>query len=493
MTRATAQSEFDAVLRSDFQSFAQKSFTELNPGSTWEPNWHIDATCHHLEQVRRGTITRLIINMPPRSLKSHIASVAFPAYCLGLDPTLKFICASYSQELAAKHASDFRRVLDTDWYSRVFGHGTLFKNTENEVQTQEGGFRFATSVGGTLTGRGGDIILIDDPLSAAEAYSKTSRERANSWFSTTLLSRLDNKKTGAIIVIMQRLHPEDLTGHLLEEHSWTLLSLPAIAPDDRKIAIAAERFHLWRKGEVLHEAREPVTVLDQIKRQVGADTFNAQYLQAPLPETGNLLKRSWLQNSEMTPIKQPGDQVVQSWDTAMKATDTSDYSVCLTFLVRNKNQYYLTDVYRDRPEFPELTRLVISHAQKAKADAVLIEDSASGTSLIQTVRRAGLQGVIAMKSTADKVSRMYGQTPKVEAGSLFIPKSAPWLPEFLAEYLAFPKGRHDDQVDCLSQFLIWRTNQEDNYFSFDFGEADDPRLSGVVPTGEQVLQWRGLY
>lgn len=491
--RLTAQPEFDAVVRQDFQSFAQKSFIELNPGAAWEHNWHIDAICHHLEQVRTGTITRLIINMPPRSLKSHIGSVAFPAYCLGRNPTLKFICASYSQGLAAKHASDFRRVLDSDWYGRVFGHGEPFKNTENEVQTPEGGFRFATSVGGTLTGRGGDVIIIDDPLSAAEAHSKTSRERVNSWFSSTLLSRLDNKKTGAIIVIMQRLHPEDLTGHLLEEDGWTLVSLPAVAPDDREIIVAAGRSHFWRKGKVLHEAREPLTVLEQIKRQLGTDTFNAQYLQAPLPETGNLLKRSWLQTYEMAPVKQPGDQIVQSWDTAMKATDTSDYSVCLTFLVRNRNQYYLTDLYRDRPEFPELTKLVMSQAQRARADAILVEDSASGTSLIQTVRRAGLQGVIPMKPMADKATRMYGQTPKLEAGSLFIPKSAPWLADFLAEYLAFPKARHDDQVDSLSQFLTWRTNQEDNYFSFDFGEADDPRMSGVAPAGEEILRWRGLY
>lgn len=491
--RMTAQSEFDAVLRQDFQSFAQKSFVELNPGASWEHNWHIDAICHHLEQIRTGKITRLIINMPPRSLKSHIGSVAFPAYCLGRNPTLKFICASYSQELATKHASDFRRLLDSDWYQRVFGRSGLFKNTENEVQTPEGGFRFATSVGGTLTGRGGDLIIIDDPLNAAEAYSKASRERVNAWFSTTLLSRLDNKKTGAIIVIMQRLHPEDLTGHLLEEEGWHLVCLPAMAPDDRQIAIAPGRAYLWRKGEVLHEAREPLTVLEQIKRQLGADTFNAQYLQAPLPETGNLLKHSWLQTYEMAPVRQPGDQVVQSWDTAMKATDTSDYSACLTFLVKDKNQYYLTDLYRDRPEFPELTKLVMSQAQKAKADAILIEDSASGTSLIQTVRRAGLQGVIAMKPTADKATRMYGQTPKLEAGSLFIPKSAPWLAEFMAEYLAFPKGRHDDQMDSLSQFLTWRTNQEDNYFSFDFGVADDPHISGAAPTGEEVLCWRGLY
>ena len=157
----------------------------------------------------------------------------------------------------------------------------------------------------------------------------------------------------------------------------------------------------------------------------------------------------------------------------MKATDTSDYSVCLTFLIRNKNQYYLIDVYRGRPEFPDLAKLVCSHAQRFQAAPILIEDKASGTSLIQTAKRNGLQGVIARKPSSDKASRMQGQTPKLEAGSLFLPRSSPWRVDFLEEYLSFPRGRHDDQIDALSQFLEWLVNCEDNWFECDFGYDDD--------------------
>ena len=481
----------DAILRSDFGSFVQKSFVELNPGCRFEANWHIDAVTYHLARVMGGQTTRLIVNLPPRSLKSHIGSVAFPAFALGQDPTQKIICVSYSQDLADKHASDFRRVMTANWYRRAFPHQSLLKNAESELQTAQGGFRFATSVGGTLTGRGGNTIIIDDPLNAAEAHSKTNREKVNSWFSNSLLSRLDDKQTGTIIVIMQRLHPEDLTGYLLERGNWDNLCLPAIAPEDKSIAVSDHRTYSWKKNEVLHPAREPLASLDQLKAQLGAETFNSQYLQAPLPETGNLLKRPWLQVYENTPVRQDGDQVVQSWDTAMKATDTSDYSVCLTFLVRNRSRYFLLDVYRDRPEFPELSKLVVSHASKYQADAILIEDAVSGTSLIQMARGAGLQGVIGIRHSADKVTRMYTQTPKLEARSLFVPKSASWLPDFMAEYLAFPRSRHDDQIDCLSQFLEWRTNRENSYFSYDMGFEDDRLYALSGPTGEDILRWRG--
>jgi hypothetical protein len=215
MTLSATQREFDAILRLDFRTFAQKCFVELNPGTRWEDNWHIDAICHRLDRVRLGQDARLILNGPPRSLKSQIGSVAFPAFCLGKNPSLKFICASYSQELAAKHASDFRRIIEAGWYKRAFQTKPLLKNSENEVQTHAGGFRLATSVGGTLTGRGGDIIIVDDPLNAADAHSKTARDAVNAWFSTSLYSRLNHQGKDAIIVIMQRLHPADLTGYLL--------------------------------------------------------------------------------------------------------------------------------------------------------------------------------------------------------------------------------------------------------------------------------------
>ena len=204
-----------------------------------------------------------------------------------------------------------------------------------------------------MTGRGGDILIVDDPLSASDAFSDAMRRRANEWFSRTLVSRLDNKQTGAIIVIMQRLHQEDLTGHLLERGGWELLNLPAVAPEDRDVPLW-NGTHSWKVGEALQPNREPINVLQQIKADLGAEAFNAQYLQDPVPAEGNMLKRAWLREYEATPFPEPSDQIVQSWDTALTANESSKFSVCLTFRVRNSNEYYLLDVFREKLEFPDL-------------------------------------------------------------------------------------------------------------------------------------------
>jgi predicted phage terminase large subunit-like protein len=483
--------EYNAILRSDLHAFARKCFVELNPATIFKDNWHIEAITHALEQVIAGRTKRLIMNIPPRSLKSFISSVVVPAFLLGKNPTLKIICVSYSQELADKFSTDFRRIIESDWYKRLFPTLRLPKNSENEVQTTLGGFRYATSIGGTLTGRGGDIFIIDDPLSATEAHRKSSRDSVNSWFSSTLLSRLDDPAESAIILVMQRLHPDDLTGHLVAQGGWEQLCLPAIAPDDRVIPLSNARVHrvyCWRKGELLHPERLTWKVLEERKRKLGTDDFNAQYLQAPLPERGLMLKRHWLKKFAMLPTKQPGDRIVQSWDTAAKATSTADYSACLTFLVRNKNEFYFVDALRIRLEFPDLSNLVITHARKHQANEILIEESNSGIPLIQWVKRHGLQGVIGIKPVKDKITRMMGQTPKLEAGSLVIPESAPWLDDFLTEYLTFWKGHHDDQIDCLSQFLARQGSDDDNIFEFDFGHDDATSLG---PTEERMLYLLG--
>ena len=191
----------NAILRAEFTAFLQRCFLTLNPGATFLPNWHIEALAYHLELVRRGKIRRLIVNMPPRSLKSIICSVAFPAFVLGHDPRKRLIVASYGADLATKLGNDCRAILQSPWYRSVFPGTRIsrIKNTESEVMTTRHGFRLATSVGGTLTGRGGDFVIIDDPLKPQDAYSDSARQSANDWFDSTLLSRLDDKLNGAII------------------------------------------------------------------------------------------------------------------------------------------------------------------------------------------------------------------------------------------------------------------------------------------------------
>jgi len=394
---------------------------------------------------------------------------------LGHDPTHKFICASYSRDLANNLGAQCRKLMQTDLYCRLF-KTRLQKITEDELVPPKGGYRLSTSVGSTLTGLGGDTLIVDDPLNASDAYSETQRKTVNTWFTDTLSSRSNDKRTAAIFVVCQRLHQEDLTGMLIEK-GWKGLVFPAIAPRDTLIEVGRLK-HLWKEGEPL-QPRESLAVLADLKRQLSPAAFAAQYMQDPVSEAGNLLKRDWLKWYEIPPIRQPGDQVVLSIDTAIKLKATSDYSVCLAFLVRNRNEYYLIDVWRRKVDFPQLCAETTALAAKHRPNAILIEEQANGSPLIDQCRRNGLTGIVGRRAVVDKKTRMNGETAKLEAGSLVLPKSAPWLDEFVMEFLAFPGGKHDDQIDALSQFLHWRTTAEtQTSFSFDFGYGEGSNANG---------------
>ncbi len=446
-----------ALLRSDLSSFVRKCFHAIAPARRFDHNWHIDAMAWHLEQCLAGKIKRLIITVPPRHLKSICASVAFPAFALGRDPTLRIVCASYSQDLTAKHARDCRVVMESTWYRGLFPRTRIDprKNTEGEFETTARGYRLGTSVGGTLTGRGGNLIIIDDPLKPAEAMSETKRTGVNEWLDTTLSSRLDSKTDDVIVLIMQRLHVDDLVGHVLEKGPpWTHLNLPAIADSPQQIALGNGRTYRREVDEVLHPEREPIDVLEELKASMGSQGFSAQYQQEPVPAGGALIKRDWFRSYARTPERRPEDRIVQSWDTASKANKTNDFSVCTTWLIRDAD-YYLLDVLRARLEYPDLRRRILAHAEAHGATAVLIEDASSGAALIQDLKHEGKLRPIAIRPEGDKIVRLEAQSAVIEAGHVLLPETAPWLGDFQLEILAFPHGRYDDQVDSLSQFLTW--------------------------------------
>jgi|SRR5215472_634764 len=297
--------------------------------------------------------------LDPRSLKSIAASVALPAWLLGHDPSCRIITVSYSEDLARKHARDCRIVIESDWYSSTFPATRLSrrKNTETEITTTHHGFRLATSIGGTLTGRGGNVLIIDDPIKPTDAESEPERRKVNDWYDKTLFSRLDNKEAGAVIVVMQRLHEDDLTGYLMEKGEFDVLALPAIAIEEQSLPIGQGRFHLRSPGEPLHPAREGLATLESIKTSVGSRVFEGQYQQSPVPAEGNLFKASWLRRYAGDPGRGNFSNVVQSWDTATKVGAGNDYSVCTTSGIQ-RNTYYLLDVLRGRWEFPDLLRTV---------------------------------------------------------------------------------------------------------------------------------------
>jgi predicted phage terminase large subunit-like protein len=450
----------DAALRKHPLLFLQKAFQEVCPRTEFVPGWHLEAMIYQLCRAFSGEAQRSLITIAPRSLKS-ISLIAMIAFELGKDPTRRFICVSYNNELAAKLARDRRQVVESAWYRRLFPKTRLRRSTEMELETTLGGGCFATSVGGTLTGLGADVIIIDDPMKADDAHSAAARQQVLHWTTSTLFSRLNDKRTGAIVVMQQRLHDGDLVGHFLEQGEWEHLNLPAIAEERQEIPLGENRLHVRQPGDVLQPEREPREVLERLRKEIGSYAFSAQYQQAPVPAGGTLVQREWLRRYDRCPERQRGDEVIQSWDTASKQGPLSDYSVCITALKRNKTVYVL-DVFPRKLDFPDLVRTVQMLAEHWEPDVLLIEDAASGQQLIQTLEAESLPHVpipIPCKPDSDKITRLSGCTSLIEAGGLALPHEAPWLADFERELLAFPNGRFDDQVDALSQLLSWARNQ----------------------------------
>jgi predicted phage terminase large subunit-like protein len=421
-------------------------------------NWHLDLVADKLEACRRGQIRRLVINVPPRSMKSILASVAFPAFWLGHDPSAQILCASYGQDLAEKLSLDCRQILSSNWYQTIFPTRlSRTRNAAHEFTTTANGSRMATSVGGVVTGRGADLIIIDDPLKPEEAISDLQRQKVNDWYDSTLFSRLNSKDQGVIVVIMQRLHLNDLVGHLQERGGWEVLSLPAIAevPEEwRYRTLKGPHTQLRVPGDLLHPEREPQAVLDELRANLGEYDFAGQYQQSPVPKGGALVKENWLMVYDPLQLPEKFAQILLSWDTANKPSEFADFSVCTAWGVKGK-AIYLLDVLRKKLDYPGLKQAVKEMSERWRPTRVLIEDKASGTQLIQELTSEGVSGVEGVKPEGDKIMRMHAQTGFFEQGRVYLPSQAPWLEEYRRELLSFPVGRTDDQVDSTSQALKW--------------------------------------
>ncbi len=455
--RTSAQ--LGGIIRGDFAAFVQRSHAEIKATEPFSFNWHIDVLAEKFEDVRLGRIKRLIVNLPPRHLKSVIGSVAFPAFLLGHKPTTEVLCVSYGQDLADDFSRSCLALMRSQFYQAIFSTRLApDRQAVDEFKTSAGGCRRSSSVLGSLTGRGADIIIIDDPIKASDSQSDARRTMVNEEFYNTIYSRLNNKETGGIIIIMQRLHTDDLVAYVQEREAWEIVSFPAIAERDEVYNVRTpygNRRIVRLNGEALHPARESRTTFEEIRSR-DAYVFAAQYQQDPQPPAGVIVKREWLHRFDLSnPPK--FDIKIQSWDTANKATELSDFSVCTTWGVKDK-RLYLLDVVRVRIEFPELKRKVRELANLHRAETVLVEDNASGTQLIQQLRAENFSIVQPVSTSGDdKIMRLRAQTAKIESGFVLFPESAPWLDTLLLELTSFPNSKYDDQVDSIVHALAWLT------------------------------------
>ena len=446
------ESLLQAILRQDFCSFINKVFNSVNPGTEYKSNWHIELIAEYLEAVHHRQIKRLIINLPPRGLKSLCISVAWPAWVLGHDPSKRIMAASYSQVLSIKHSMDCRLVMSSDWYKQIFPQATLSKkhNQKSKFLTEANGFRFATSVGGSATGEGGDFLIIDDPHNPLQVNSPKLRHRVIEWFEQTFITRLNDKNNGAIILVMQRLHSEDLSGHLLSNSDhWEHLKIPVKASENIKFYINNKEY-AFLAGEVLHQERDQTEHLLKLEQEIGLQAFAAQYLQEPIPQKYSLLALEDIHFYETMPDR--FDYFIQSWDTAIKVSENADYSVCTVYGVI-ENIYYLVSMLRAKLTYPDLKKNIEQLAGKYQPKFILIEDRASGQQIIQDFKFNGFKNIIAIKPKLDKVTRFASIVPMFQASKILIPKKSSFNNVLLQELLNFPNSKNDDIIDSISQCL----------------------------------------
>ncbi len=442
----------DRVFRDDFKSFLVKTFYHLNPEKEFLDNWHLDLFCEYLSAIASGDIKRLIVNVPPRSLKSICFNVAWPAWVIGNNPATKIISASYSQAISNKHSMDFQTILSSDWYSRSFPM-QIISSMKNKVITAQHGFRMSTSIGGTLTGEGADFLIVDDPLTPMQALSNKFRQRALSWFMQSFMSRLNDKRRGAVILVMQRLHKDDLSGALLKAGGWESLILPAIATERTKINFGHIQV-IRKKGGVLHSDRDGINDIEKAKKELGSYAFASQYQQSPEQIETGIINPKWLVRYSESPNF---EKIYQSWDCAIKCGDKSDYTVCATFGTYG-DKIYLIDILRKKLIYSKLKVLITELADKYQPTNILIEDKASGQQLLQELKHE--LPVVRCLPKWDKQTRLIISSYNIELGNFLIPYKANWLDDFELELTNFPYVAHDDQVDAITQFLLWYKNQK---------------------------------
>ncbi|MGE0773779.1 MAG: phage terminase large subunit [Sphingomonadaceae bacterium] len=459
------------LCQNDFASFTGMAFAELYPNEKFEYGWHHDAMANLLSEARSGVSPRMIINMPPRSLKSFIVSVAWPAFLFGQDPTTRIMVLSYGETLARELSETTRRLMQSPYYHQLFPQTLLVQQSALILNTRQGGMRNASSITGGVTGRGASWLIIDDSISATDAVSDVMRQKSKAVFGATVATRLNDQRTDRIIVVQQRLHEDDLTGDLIRKGGWNLLKLQARATENADIMIGPGKVHPVRIGDLLQPLRQSAAILARLETEMGSANFAAQFQQEPVPEQGNMIQRIWLRYYSVLPSFE-GGLIIQSWDTATKTDPIHDYSVCTTWLKKG-NMHYLLDVWRGRVNFPDLRQKAIDLWTVHRPHKVIIEDQGAGSSLIQDLSVGHGIPAIAWRCTDPKEVRLAAASSYIQAQQMHLPENAPWLAEFESELLGFPAKQHDDQVDSLSQYFGWvRENTRRSTFANTGGSGD---------------------
>jgi predicted phage terminase large subunit-like protein len=446
-------------LRKSFEHYFLTSFGILNPGLVLKYNWHIGCISEYLEAAFRREVTKLIINIPFRMLKSSLCSIAFPSWVLGNLPITKFMCVSYSDQLATDLSVKCRQLVESDWFAKVFPEFQLAKdsNQKTRFDTTKNGYRYATSAGGSATGMGADFLLADDYMSPRMAKSDQERETALGNWAPMFQTRKNDPQKSVEIIIEQRTHDKDLTGMLLKEGGYEHLCLQG--KFESKKTFSFGKFHKdVEQGELLQENRLSQEVLDRYKIALGSQDYAAQIQQSPMAEGGNIVKLQWFKRYSPALLESMQfETIVVSCDTAYQPDQLADPSCFGAWGIKD-NKIYLLDLLNENLAYPDLERKLNSFLEKHKPHWTLIENRASGQSLIQKLQAEGrfaVKKIEITKEKGNKMVRLHNVSAIIEAGNVFLPERADWLFDYENQITKFPNSEKDDMVDQTSQCLAW--------------------------------------
>lgn len=467
---ASAPPKKTKVLRLSLKRFVEKAWGILEPVSTLVWSWHLDLICEYLTLIKDkkfknvcGDLEGIIFNVPPRTMKSLLISVFFPIWVWTTRPSCRFMFVSYSEKLSTQHSVFRRSIIESPWYQKEWS--SVFsmsrdQNVKSHYENSHRGTMFSTGMQATATGMGGDVLIFDDPLNPEQAISQVEREAVNLRFDTTFRSRINDPATGVKIIIMQRLHELDLTGHVLarERSRWKHVSLPAVAPKDEPWKFPrSKKIENQKSGALLWPERLPQSFLDSQRVGMGSWAFNGQYQQTPAPLDGGIIKRQWVRFYRQLPEK--FEFMVQSWDCTFSGGSDNDF-VAGQVWGRSGGKYFMLP-YRtyDRLDFgPTMAAIKACHAKFPQANAVLIEDKANGPAIISELQKE-IGGVIPVNPEGGKLARAQATAPLWESGSIELPDpqlfGCTWIEDYLHNICTFPKAAHDDDVDATSQALIY--------------------------------------
>ena len=470
---------------------------------TLVPDWlmgrHIHVIADKLQKVESGEIKRLMVFLPPRSSKSVICSKLFPAWYVGRHPQHEILTVSHSDQLASDFGRSVRDLVNYDLFNTVFPEVELRSDVRaaGKWKTNQGGTYYAAGVRSQIAGRGAHVAILDDVMSEEDSFSETGRRYVKEWYPSGLRTRI--MPNGSIVIINTRYHEDDLCGWLLRQESqielenkWEVIKIPAWVDEPSSkllnLPVGSSYFPEWKPSEILKNDEE------EIKASNGSRYWESLYMQNPVPDTGGIIKKKWIQwwDYDEPP---PCDYIIQTYDTAFSTKTTADFSVIQTWGIFEHmetdstgrenwvSNLILLGNEKGRFDYPALRMKAQELYDYHKPDVCIIEKKASGQSLIQDLRRAGLP-VLDYIPDRDKTARVYAATPMMEAGRVWLPKGHEWSDDLYGEAITFPNARHDDQVDAMTMAIHYMKE------SWNLTHPDDPDYEEGYERKKRVAYWK---